>query len=52
MWSCGGILIVLALPLLIGFALSNKKNPMWLRLGILMIVVGVLIIVAGRVAGI
>jgi hypothetical protein len=39
----GWILIILAVPLLIGYGLSDKKNPMWLRLGVAMAGIGFLI---------
>lgn len=47
----GGVLMFLAMPLLIGHALSNKQNPMRLRLGLLLMGVGLLIVVAGKVTG-
>ncbi len=47
----GALLIVLATPLLIGYWLSNRKNPMWKRLGLLLVGAGVIIIVAGKLAG-
>lgn len=43
----GILLIILALPLLIGYGISEKKNQMWLRLGIIMGVIGVIIIILG-----
>lgn len=44
----GGLLIFLSLPLFIGHFLSDKKNPMRLRLGILLFVVGVLVVLSGN----
>lgn len=43
MFALGLLLIILALPLLIGYAISEKKNKMWLRLGIIMGAVGLVI---------
>lgn len=50
MWLFGAILIILALPLFIGHFLSDKKNPMRIRLGTLLLIVGILIIIAGSIA--
>ena len=47
MWVFGAILIFLSLPLFIGHFLSDKKNPMRIRLGGLLLIIGVLIILAG-----
>lgn len=47
MSALGILLIVLALPLFIGYAISNKKNPMWRNLGFLLGAVGLIIIVLG-----
>lgn len=41
----GGLLIILALPFLIGYLISEKRNQMWLRLGLIMAGVGIVIIV-------
>lgn len=43
----GGLLIVLALPLLITYAIQEKKNKTWLRLGILLGAFGIVIIALG-----
>jgi hypothetical protein len=43
----GGLLIFLALPLLIGYSISEKKNHTWLRLGLIMGAVGLLIVLLG-----
>lgn len=45
MGVCGGLLIILALPLLIGYGIGEKKNQMWLRLGLIMAGVGIVIVV-------
>ncbi len=44
----GGLLIFLSLPLLIGYGISEKKNKMWLRLGGILLGVGVVIIILGN----
>lgn len=46
----GVLLIALATPLLIGAFLSDRKNKMWLRLGILMAGSGVMIMLCGGLA--
>lgn len=43
----GGILIVLAIPLLLGYFLGEKKNHSWRNLGVVMGAVGLLIVVLG-----
>jgi hypothetical protein len=43
----GVILIILAAPLLIGYGIGEKKNPMWKNLGALMGVVGLAILLLG-----
>jgi hypothetical protein len=45
----GGLLIILAIPLLIGYAMGEKKNKMWRNLGAIMGVVGLLVILAGGI---
>lgn len=40
----GYVAILIGLPLLIGYAISDKKNKMWLRLGILTLIIGLLLI--------
>ena len=47
----GWILIILGVPLLLGYVISDKKPKMWLRLGAILGVVGALIVVLGMVAG-
>ena len=47
----GILLIVLCAPLLIGYFIGEKKSIMWRNLGIVMGAVGLLIMVAGQVAG-
>lgn len=44
----GGLLIILALPLLIGYVIGSRKNQMWLRLGLIMGAVGIVIVVISR----
>jgi Na+/melibiose symporter-like transporter len=39
----GGILIFLALPLIIGYFVGEKKNKSWRNLGLIMLVVGFVI---------
>lgn len=43
----GWLLIILGIPLLLGYAISDKKPKMWLRLGAILGVVGVLIVILG-----
>ena len=43
----GWILVILALPLFIGYGLSDRKNRMWLRLGLLMAGVSLVIVLLG-----
>jgi len=43
----GIICIIIGLPLLIGYAISEKKNKMWLRLGLITLGLGVLLILIG-----
>lgn len=43
----GIVAILIGLPLLIGYAISDKKNKMWLRLGILTVIIGALLIYFG-----
>ena len=45
----GILLIILCAPLLIGYAISEKKNQMWLRLGLIMGGVGIVIIILGAI---
>ena len=47
MAGLGWVLIVLAAPLLLGYLIGEKKNAMWLRLGLVMAGVGLLIVVIG-----
>ena len=47
----GALLITLGLPMLIGFFVGEKKNFMWRNLGLLLIAFGVLIMIAGGIAG-
>lgn len=47
----GGILIFLALPLFIGYAISDPKKNTWRNLAIVLLVVGLLIIIAGSASG-
>jgi hypothetical protein len=47
----GIFLIVLALPLIIVYAISDKKNRLWRNLAILLGVVGIIIIGLGRIVG-
>jgi hypothetical protein len=44
MGICGGVLIFLSLPLLIGYFVGEKKNNSWRNLGVIMLGVGVLIV--------
>ena len=44
----GGLLIVLALPLLIGYAVGEKKNKSWRNLGVLMLGIGAVIALIPR----
>lgn len=39
----GGALILLSLPLIIGYFVGEKKNRSWRNLGFIMLVIGILI---------
>ncbi len=43
----GALLIILGLPLMIGFYIGGQKNIMWRNLGLVMGVVGLLIVFTG-----
>ena len=43
----GGILVLLAAPLLIGYFVGGRKSAMWGNLGALMFLVGMVIVVVG-----
>jgi len=45
----GGFLIVLALPLFIGYAISDKKSKNWLNLGLIMGGVGLVIVLLSAI---
>lgn len=45
----GILLIILALPLIIVYAISDKKNKLWRNLAILLGAVGLIIILLGAV---
>lgn len=47
----GILLIILALPLIIVYAISDKKNILWRNLAILLGAVGIVIIGLGRIVG-
>ena len=44
MSAFGILLIVLGLPLLIVYVIQEKKNKLWLRLGIVFLVLGILLL--------
>jgi len=46
---CGLGLMILAAPLLIGYFIGEKKNRMWLNLGVIMALAGIAITVLGMV---
>lgn len=46
----GGFLIFLSVPLFIGSLLTDGKNKMWMRLGILMAGAGALVVICGGLA--
>jgi hypothetical protein len=45
----GWLLIILAAPLLIGYAIQEKKNSMWIRLGLIMGGIGIVVILLGAI---
>jgi hypothetical protein len=47
----GVILVILAVPLLIGYAIGQKRNIMWRNLGLIMGLIGLLIVLAGWASG-
>ena len=47
MTYCGLGLVLLAAPLLLGYFIGEKKNRMWLNLGVIMGLVGIVIAILG-----
>ena len=47
MFILGWLLIFLAAPLVIGYYLNEKKKGVWIRLAIVMIIVGLLLVLVG-----
>jgi hypothetical protein len=45
----GGLLILLAVPLLLGYYIGEKKNQMWRNLGAIMGGLGLLIVIIGAI---
>jgi hypothetical protein len=44
MFAMGALLIVLAIPLLVGYAIGSKKDQMWRNLGIIMLIIGAIVV--------
>jgi drug/metabolite transporter superfamily protein YnfA len=45
----GGLLIILAIPLLVGYFVGEKRNKSWRNLGAIMGIAGLLVMLAGGI---